>query len=138
MTIAVDMGRKATKTNKQTKSLNTWYCWLGYTLLLKKIQLVVSRLFAGDNRLSPDILLVTTGCQQTFCWWQPVVSRPKSLVTTGCQQTPPLIYIHVNCKCILNASRNTSSNNINIYWDNLSVVVFEMNKSGAVKLFNSI
>ena len=31
------------------------------------IQLVVSRLFAGDNRLSPDILLVTTGCHQTFC-----------------------------------------------------------------------
>ena len=29
---------------------------------------VVSRLFAGDNRLSPDILLVTTGCHQTFCW----------------------------------------------------------------------
>ena len=36
-----------------------------YTLLLKNIQLVVSRLFAGDNWLSPDILLVTTGCQQT-------------------------------------------------------------------------
>ena len=34
-------------------------------MLLKNIQLVVSRLFAGDNRLSPDILLVTTGCQQT-------------------------------------------------------------------------
>ena len=34
-------------------------------MLLKNIQLVVSRLFAGDNRLSPDILLVTTCCQQT-------------------------------------------------------------------------
>ena len=34
-------------------------------MLLKNIQLVVSRLFAGDNRLSPDILLVTTGCHQT-------------------------------------------------------------------------
>ena len=30
-----------------------------------KIQLVVSRLFAGDNWLSLDFLLVTTGCQQT-------------------------------------------------------------------------
>ena len=40
-------------------------CCIWYTLLLKNIQLVVSRLFAGDNRLSPDILLVTTGCQQT-------------------------------------------------------------------------
>ena len=38
---------------------------IGFTLLLKNIRLVVSRLFAGDNRLSPDILLVTTGCQQT-------------------------------------------------------------------------
>ena len=36
-----------------------------YTLVLENIQLVVSRLFAGDNRLSPDILLVTTDCQQT-------------------------------------------------------------------------
>ena len=34
-------------------------------IVIEKIQLVVSRLFAGDNRLSPDILLVTTGCQQT-------------------------------------------------------------------------
>ena len=31
-----------------------------------KIQLVVSRLFAGDNRLSLDFLLVTTGCEQTL------------------------------------------------------------------------
>ena len=61
-------------------------------MLLENVQLVVSRLFAGDNRLSPDILLVTTGCHQTFCWWQPVVSRPKSLVTTGCQQTSPSNY----------------------------------------------
>ena len=30
-----------------------------------KILLVVSRLFAGDNRLSADFLLVTTGCHQT-------------------------------------------------------------------------
>ena len=37
-----------------------------YTLSIGKIQLVVSRLFAGDNRLSLDILLVTTGCQQTL------------------------------------------------------------------------
>ena len=36
-----------------------------YTLVLENIQLVVSKLFAGDNRLSPDILLVTTGCHQT-------------------------------------------------------------------------
>ena len=34
-------------------------------MVLGKIQLVVSRLFAGDNRLSPDILLVTTRCHQT-------------------------------------------------------------------------
>ena len=34
-------------------------------MVLGKIQLVVSRLFAGDNRLSLDILLVTTGCHQT-------------------------------------------------------------------------
>ena len=43
---------------------------IGYIVVLGKIQLVVSRLFAGDNRLSPDILspdilLVTTGCHQT-------------------------------------------------------------------------
>ena len=31
-----------------------------------KVQLVVSRRFAGDNRLSLDFLLVTTGCQQTL------------------------------------------------------------------------
>ena len=38
-----------------------------YTVVLEiYIQLVVSRLFAGDNRLSLDILLVTTGCQQTL------------------------------------------------------------------------
>ena len=34
-------------------------------MVLENIQLVVSRLFAGDNLLSPDILLVTTGCHQT-------------------------------------------------------------------------
>ena len=44
-----------------------------------KIQLVVSRLFAGDNRLS----------SRFFASGQPVVTRPKSLVTTGCQQTLP-------------------------------------------------
>ena len=42
-----------------------------YTLpdytFIENIQMVVSRLFAGDNWLSPDILLVTTGCHQTFC-----------------------------------------------------------------------
>ena len=33
-------------------------------MVLENIQLVVSRLLAGDNRLSPDILLVTSGCHQ--------------------------------------------------------------------------
>ena len=36
-----------------------------YTLVMENIKLVVSRLFAGDNRLSLDFLLVTTGCHQT-------------------------------------------------------------------------
>ena len=43
---------------------NAWYCWIGYPLVLENIQLVVSRLLAGDNRLSLDILLVTSGCHQ--------------------------------------------------------------------------
>ena len=38
---------------------------IGYIVVLGKIQRVVSRLFAGDNQLSADILLVTTGCHQT-------------------------------------------------------------------------
>ena len=37
-----------------------------------------------------------------------------------------LFYINANCKCFLTASRNSSSNNINIYQDNLSVVVYEI------------
>ena len=45
-------------------------------IVIENMQLVVSRLFAGavvtrhfasDNRLSQDILLVTTSCHQTFC-----------------------------------------------------------------------
>ena len=49
------------------------------------------------NRVNMVIEKYTAGCQQTFCWWQPVVTRHFAsdnrlspdilLVTTGCQQT---------------------------------------------------
>ena len=49
------------------------------------------------NRVYIAIEKYTAGCQQTFCWWQPVVTRHFAsdnrlspdilLVTTGCQQT---------------------------------------------------
>ena len=49
------------------------------------------------NRVHIVIEKYTAGCQQTFCWWQPVVTRhfvsdnrlspDILLVTTGCQQT---------------------------------------------------
>ena len=49
------------------------------------------------NRVHIAIEKYTAGCQQTFCWWQPVVTRHFAsdnrlspdilLVTTGCQQT---------------------------------------------------
>ena len=45
------------------------------TQLYWKNQLVVSRHFANDSRLSLDFLLVTADCQQTFGWWQPVITR---------------------------------------------------------------
>ena len=56
---------------KYTAGCQQTFCWW---------QPVVTRHFASDNRLSPDILLVTTGCQQTKkVWWQPVVSRPRQV-----------------------------------------------------------
>ena len=54
-----------------------------------KIQLVVSRLFAGDNRLSLDFLLVTTCCQQTlsskYCYQPPghIVTGDLKIITNS-------------------------------------------------------
>ena len=41
------------------------FVYMYYETSIGKRQLVVSRLFAGDNQLSLDFLLVTISCQQT-------------------------------------------------------------------------
>ena len=45
-------------------SLNAWYCWIGYIVVLGKIQLVVSRHFASDNRLSADLAKKQSGAKR--------------------------------------------------------------------------
>ena len=77
---------------RYTAGCQQTFCWW---------QPVVTRHFASYKRLSPDILLVTNGCQQT-----------KSLVTTGCQQALPwfLFYKLINIldwsKCLSTAADN--------------------------------
>ena len=42
-------------------SLNAWYCWIGYIVVLGKIQLVVSWHLASDNQLSADLAYKKVG-----------------------------------------------------------------------------